>query len=236
MGSPSSTGERGTGTGTSIPESLGSILQGWMPPVTPRLSAGLDSVRLGGPSGGARPDGGRAPQHLQARLRPVPARAGKGDSFSRQHLGKGPQPQPAGVGAPGAGAGLSPLTKPPPKGAVPPRRCGVGAEQAPGGCGEAAEGTGGDGGGCRCLCRAERAGGARLCPGPGFRACGFSRLTGGQWAGARAGAGPAGVSDHPEVRRRLSWAGRTRASPEASPRARGTLKAAGAAIPAAAGP
>lgn len=89
---------------------------------------------------------------------------------------------------------------------------------------------------CSCLCRAERAGGARLCPGPGFRACGFSRLTGGQWAGARAGVGPAGVSDHLEVRRRLSRAGQTWASPEPRPRARGTLKAAGAVILAAAGP
>lgn len=34
-------------------------------------------------------------------------------------------------------------------------------------------------------------------PGPGFRACGFSRLTGGQWAGASAGLGPAGLWDHP---------------------------------------
>lgn len=72
--------------------------------------------------------------------------------------------------------------------------------------------------------------GARLCPRPGFRACGFSRLAGGQWAGARAALGPGGVSDHPEVWRRLCWAGPTWASPQPRPRGEGTLKAAGTVI------
>lgn len=53
---------------------------------------------------------------------------------------------------------------------------------------------------CRCRYVGQREpAGARLCPGPGFRACGFSRLTGGQWAGARAAVSPAGVSGPPRA-------------------------------------
>lgn len=140
-----------------------------------------------------------------------------------------------------AAAGLCPLTKPPktsPKGPVPA----VAVPGERGGCGAGPrEGAGRQRRGREVTAAADvyvgqgEPAGARPCPGPGFRACGFSRLTGGQWAGARAGLGPAGVSDHPEVWRRLSWAGQTWASPRPRARAQGTLKAAGAVIPAAAG-
>lgn len=126
---------------------------------------------------------------------------GKGIYFSRQHLGKHLQPLRAGLDAPAAnpGAGLSLLTKPPQKRALSPLcQCqGSGRERSRQQRGrEVTAGT-------------DVYVGQGEPPGPGFTACGFSRLTGGQWAGARAGLGPAGLSHHPGLWWRFSWAGQT---------------------------
>lgn len=135
-------------------------------------------------------------------MRPVLTRGGEGDLFCRQQLGKHLQPLQAAVGA------LAPVAapvlgcpiwqnQPSPKGPCPPRasaqgdrwvRSGnlhVGAGKAVG----TAEGTGGEGGrwaAADVYVGQREWAGARLQPGPGFRECDFSRLTGGQWAGSRA--------------------------------------------------
>jgi len=132
------------------------------------------------------------------------------DLFCRQQLGKHPQPLQVSVGA------LAPVVasvlgsriwqnQPPQRECVHPVPVGqVGAERGPQvGVGKAAgtaEGMGGEGG---CWVAADvyvgqrEPAGAWLWLVPGFRECGFSRLTGGQWAGSRAGGGPGGVLGPP---------------------------------------
>lgn len=144
-----------------------------------------------------------------AQVRLVSARGGEGYLFCRQQLQRHLQPLQAAVGA------LAPV-------AAPMLGSPVQQNQSPrmdcihpmlvhrarwvqsgdphvcvGKAAGTAQGTGGDGGRwavADVYVGQREPAGARLWLGPGFRACSFSRLTGGQWAGSRAGGGPRGLS------------------------------------------
>lgn len=129
------------------------------------------------------------------------SRGGEGDLFWRQQLRKSSQPRPAVEGAPALGAALllGAPAQPLWRGHVHPVLA-LGGRWVRSRDPEVGAGTAEVKGGeswCRLAAdvyvgQREPAGG-RLQPGPGFRARSFSRLTGGQWAGARAGGGPGGL-------------------------------------------